>query len=76
MTDASMRKINRNKPRNKPSNPLIRFNFDKILDPDPIIHVLQSLGPHRTVIINESLQRIGQVVLIRKIYMFTLEDRT
>lgn len=59
MTDSSVSEANGDKTRNKTSNPLIGFNFDKILHPDSIVHVLQALWPHGAIIIDESLQGVG-----------------
>lgn len=59
MTDSCVGEANRDEARNKTSDPLIGFNFDKILHPDAIVHVLQTLWPHGAIIIDKSLQGVG-----------------
>lgn len=59
MTDSRVGEANGDEARNKACDPLIGFNFDKILHPDSIIHVLQALWPHGAIVIDESLQGVG-----------------
>lgn len=44
--NASMGEVNDDKSRDKPSNPLIRLNFNKVIDPVTVIHVTQSFIFH------------------------------
>jgi len=69
-----MRKTDWNKPRNKTSDPFIGFNFDEILNPYSIKHILKSFVSHGTIVSNECLQRICEIILIREINVFTFEN--
>lgn len=55
MTGSGVRKINRDEARNEACDPLISFDLDEVLHPDPVVHVLQSLIPHGAVVADESL---------------------
>jgi hypothetical protein len=44
--NAGMGEVNDNKSRDKPSNPLIGFNLNKVIDPVTVIHVAQAFIFH------------------------------
>lgn len=70
IVDASMGKVNDNKSWDKPSNPLIGLNLNKVIDPVTVIHVTQSLIFHWAVGGDELLQRVGEIVLIAEVKIF------
>lgn len=62
-----MRKIDNHEPWNKPCNPFIGLDLDKVIHPITIVHVTEPLVLHRTVRIDESLQRIRQIILVTEV---------
>ncbi len=44
--NSSMSEVNDNEARNKPSNPLVGFEFDKIINPVTIVHIAQTFVFH------------------------------
>jgi hypothetical protein len=65
--DSSVSEINNNKPRDESSDPFICFNFDEIINPITVVHVTESFIFHRTICTDESLQRIGKIVVVTEI---------
>lgn len=70
IVDSCVREINGNEPRDKSCNPLIGLYLDEVIDPVTVIHVAEPLVFHRAVSANEWLERVCQVILIRKVEIF------
>lgn len=47
--------VDRHKPRDKSSDPIIGLDFDKIFNPYAIIHILETLALHRAVVVDKIL---------------------
>ena len=65
-----MRKVNHHKARNKPGNPLVGFELDKIVDPVTVVHVTEALVFHQTAAGDELLEGVGEVVLVAEVEIF------
>jgi len=74
VTDASVGEIYGDKARNEACDPFVCFDFNKILDPYAIIHVLKPLVAHGTAAAYEALQAVGEVIFVRKIHILALEN--
>jgi hypothetical protein len=68
--NASMSKVNDNKSRDKPSNPLIGLNLNKVINPVTVIHVTQAFIFHWAVGGDELLERVGEIVLVAEVKIF------
>lgn len=60
--------------RDEAGNPFVGFEFQKVIDPVGIEHVLESFVFEGVVVDDELLERIGEVVLVGEIPILVLEQ--
>ena len=67
VVDASVGEVDNNKARYEPSDPVVGFDFDEIVDPVAVVHVRKAFVFHGAVCVNEGLEGVGEVILVTEV---------
>ncbi len=65
-----MSEPNRDESRDESRDPLVGFELEEIVDPVGIVHILDSLVAEGVVGVDELLEGVGQVILVREVPEF------